>query len=123
MNYTKLTKVQKRCIDAFVKLRPELASIETITRPEIEELFFKLHADRGNGGEKIGYPMWLVKGEKVSRGVYKFPAPSLADASVSETSVTQVKQKASKSTAFQNAKEDEEFFKDLQEYGIMEKTN
>lgn len=114
MNYAKLTKVQKRCIDAFVKLRPELATAETITRPEVEELFFKLYDQRASGGEKIGYPMWLVKGEKVSRGVYKFPAPSLA----SETSI---EVKASKSAAIKNAEEDKEFFKDLQEYGIMEK--
>lgn len=119
MNYSNLTKVQKRCIDAFVKLRPELATAETISRTEVEELFFKLHAERTNGGEKIGYPMWLVKGEKVSRGVYKFPAPSLADSS--ETSTKVVKAKASKSAAIQSAKEDEEFFKDLQEYGVMEK--
>jgi hypothetical protein len=119
MNYSKLTKVQKRCIDAFVQLRPELASAETITRPEIEDLFEQLFKQRTNGGEKIGYPMWLVKSEKVSRGVYKFPAPSLADST--ENSTQSVKATASKSAAIQNAKEDEEFFKDLKEYGIMEK--
>lgn len=116
MNYSKLTKVQKRCIDAFVQIRPELASAETITRPEIEELFNELFDSRASGGEKIGYPMWLVKSEKVSRGVYKFPAPALVDSSQNSTqSVTP------SSAAILNAKEDEEFFKDLKEYGIMEK--
>jgi hypothetical protein len=119
MNYSKLSKAQKRCIDAFVRVRPELANAESITRPEIEELFFKLYDARETGGEKIGYPMWLVKGEKVSRGVYKFPAPALADSK--ETSTSSVKATASKSAAIQNTKEEEEFFKDLQEYGVTEK--
>ena len=112
MNYAKLTKVQKRCIDAFVQLRPELATAESISRKEIEELFWKLHEARQNGGEKIGYPMWLVKGEKVGRGLYKFPAPMLAEKSVENTS---------KSAAIVDEKEDKEFFQDLQQYGIMEK--
>lgn len=112
MNYSKLSKAQKRCIDAFVRLRPELANAESITRPEIEELFFKLHADRSNGGEKIGYPMWLVKGEKVSRGVYKFPAPNLA--TVSST------KKVAKSVEKSMSEEDKEFFTELAEHGIME---
>lgn len=119
MNYAKLTKVQKRCIDAFVQLRPELATAESISRKEIEELFWKLHETRAQGGEKIGYPMWLVKGEKVGRGLYKFPAPSLADSS--ETSAAVVTAAASKSSAIKNVEEDKEFFQDLQEYGIMEK--
>lgn len=118
MNYAKLTKVQKRCIDAFVKIRPELETAETITRPEIEQLFEALLAERANGGEKIGYPMWLVKGEKVGRGQYKFPAPSRAEAS--DTSTSAIEENASKSGAIQDAQEDKEFFQDLQKYGIME---
>lgn len=112
MNYSDLTKTQKRCIDAFVNLRPELATQETITRPEIEDLFKTLFDARATGGEKIGYPMWLVKGEKSGRGVYKFPAPSLA----------QTKKSKSKTvvTAEKVAEEDKEFFTDLKEYGIME---
>lgn len=114
MNYSNLTKTQKRCIDAFVSIRPELATQETITRPEIEDLFKTLFDARTNGGEKIGYPMWLVKGEKTGRGVYKFPAPSL----------TQTKASKSKSKTVQATvkveEEDKEFFTDLKEYGIME---
>jgi hypothetical protein len=116
MNYSDLTKTQKRCIDAFVKLRPELASQETITRTEIEYMFKQLYDNRTTGGEKIGYPMWLVKGEKTGRGVYKFPAPSLAKTevkpskSVKSNSIPQIK----------SDEEDKEFFTDLKEYGIME---
>lgn len=114
MNYSDLTKTQKRCIDAFVSIRPELATQETITRPEIEDLFKTLFDARANGGEKIGYPMWLVKGEKTGRGVYKFPAPSLAQAKASKS-----KSKTVQATV-KVEEEDKEFFTDLKEYGIME---
>ena len=115
MNYFDLTKTQKRCIDAFVKIRPELATQETITRPEIEMLFQTLFDARADGGEKIGYPMWLVKGEKVARGAYKFPAPGLASATPEKTS----KSKAEQAT-IKIEEEDKEFFTDLKNYGIME---
>lgn len=113
MNYSDLTKTQKRCIDAFVKLRPELETSETITRPEIEALFKTLYDNRASGGEKIGYPMWLVKGEKNGRGVYKFPAPGLASSEKSQTTKVEV-------SSVKNDEEDKEFFTDLKEYGIME---
>lgn len=109
MNYSDLNKTQKRVIDAFIKIRPELANTSTITRPEVEELFFKLHADRANGGDKIGYPMWLVKGAKVSRGVYVFPAPNVTNENV----ISAVAKRATQLT-----KEDEEFLADLKEAGI-----
>jgi hypothetical protein len=109
MNYKDLNKTQKRVIDAFIKLRPELANASTITRPEVEELFFKLHAERANGGEKIGYPMWLVKGVKVARGSYVFPAPNV----VNENIISAVAKRVAL-----NTKEDEEFLNDLKEAGI-----
>lgn len=109
MNYKDLNKTQKRVIDAFVKLRPELANTSTITRPEVEELFLKLYAERANGGEKIGYPMWLVKGDKVARGSYVFPAPNV----VNESIISAVAKRVAL-----NTKEDEEFFNDLKEAGI-----
>lgn len=114
MNYSDLTKTQKRCIDAFVSICPELATQETITRPEIELLFKTLFDARADGGEKIGYPMWLVKGEKTGRGTYKFPAPGLAATKTSK-SKSKPEQQAAKVD-----EEDKEFFTDLKEYGIME---
>ena len=109
MNYANLNKTQKRVIDAFVKLRPELANTSTITRPEVEELFFKLKDLRDAGGEKIGYPMWLVKGAKVSRGVYVFPAPNVKNDNVIEAVAKRVAQ---------TTKEDEEFLAELREAGV-----
>lgn len=114
MNYNTLSKAQKRCVDAFVRIKPELANATTITRPEIEVLFKKLYDARAKGGEKIGYPMWLVKGEKTARGVYKFPAPGLSKAK-SAKSVAKADQPTPKFD-----EEDKEFFTDLKEYGIME---
>jgi len=116
MNYTDLTKTQKRCIDAFIKLNPSLESRDTITRQEVEELFFTLHAERANGGPKIGYPMWLVKGDKTSRGVYKFPAPNL-EHSFSEKVVSKPKVTA---PSVKVDEEEKEFFTDLKNYGIIE---
>lgn len=125
MNYSELTKTQKRCIDAFIKVRPELASQATITRPEVEDLFKTLFEARATGGEKIGYPMWLVKGDKLGRGIYEFPAPDL-DFSASEgdgyaaptKSVSKAKIKTEVEATVE--KEDKEFFTDLQNYGIIE---
>jgi len=113
MNYSNLSKAQKRCIDAFVRVKPELANATIITRTEIEILFKELYDARATGGEKIGYPMWLVKGEKAARGVYKFPAPNL----------TEVKQTKSNprivTSAIKFDEEEKEFFTDLKNYGIM----
>lgn len=116
MNYSNLTKTQKRCIDAFITIRPELASQYSITRSEVEELFAELHSKRNSGGEKIGYPMWLVKGEKVSRGHYRFPAPNLVEAQEAK-----IKSDAKLAeAAVKTSEEDKEFFTELQEFGIME---
>ena len=112
MKYSDLTNTQKRCIDAFVKFRPVLATQSTISRPEIEDIFKQLFDARATGGEKIGYPMWLIKGDKVSRGNYVFPAPELSMVSIPTIQIAQPKPKTSD--------EDKEFFADLKEYGILE---
>lgn len=111
MNYSTLNKTQRLCVDAFVKLDPSLAAAPSITRKKVEELFWELHAERDTTGVKIGYPMWLVKGEKVGRGEYKFPAPELK--------ATAFKPSA-KSTPSNSSKEDEEFFAELAEEGVLE---
>jgi hypothetical protein len=125
MNYSELNKTQVRCIDAYIKLRPELASQPTITRPEVEALHAQLFAERANGGAKIGYPMWLVKNDKLGRGIYEFPAPELDSAPIlQKTPVAKAKtSKTVEEKAEAQAKveqEDKEFFTDLKEYGIME---
>jgi hypothetical protein len=118
MNYSELTKIQKRCIDAFVKVRPSLAKQVTITRPEVEELFQILFEARATGGEKIGYPMWLVKGDKLSRGIYEFPAPEF-DADADDTVTDKPKATKAKKVAV-TSEEDKEFLAELQEHGVLE---
>lgn len=117
MNYTKLSKVQKRCVDAFIKIRPELETAVSITRTDVETIFAILLKNRETGGEKIGYPMWLVKGEKVGRGEYKFPAPIPSNKIYNPIPP---EEKLSKSGAIRDADEDKEFFQDLQNYGIID---
>lgn len=109
MNYTDLNKTQKRIVDAFVRLKPELADSASITRTEVEELFAKLTAERENGGPKMGYPMWLVKGPKISRGVYVFPAPNAVTSDI----IASISNRSVQTTA-----EDEEFMAELRDAGI-----
>lgn len=78
LKYSNLSKGQKRCIDAFISIRPELASADTITTKEVQKLFWTLHDGRSNGGPKIGYPLWLSANNTVSRGVFAFPGPKSA---------------------------------------------
>lgn len=115
MNYSDLTKAQKICIDAFIKLRPQLATANTITRPEIEEMFFELKDNRSTSGVKIGYPMWMVRQPKVSRGVYPFPGPSATQVVETLKPVQVVKTTKSQEELNQ---EDKEFFEELAEFGV-----
>ena len=75
MRYSELTKSQKLCIDEFIKFRPELATAKSISRQEVEEIWKALYELRDSGGAFFGYPMWLIRGPKISRGVYIWPAP------------------------------------------------
>lgn len=75
MRYSELTKSQKLCIDEFIKFRPELATAKSISRQEVEEIWKALYERRKSGGAFFGYPMWLIRGPKVSRGLYVFPSP------------------------------------------------
>ena len=121
MKYSELSKAQKVCIDAFVAKRPELASASSITRAEVETLWQLTYTDRDSGGPKFGYPMWLVKGPKVARGVYVFPGPE------SKGDVETVKVKNTKRKKTEESDEDPivlppeeeaEFQNDLKEFGI-----
>lgn len=108
--YAKLNKTQKRVIDAFIQIRPELASASTITRPEIEDLFKQLYDARSAGGEKMGYPTWMTKQARVGRGVYAFPGPNATNSKPVITKVN-ISPKA-------QAKEDAEFVAELEEAGV-----
>jgi hypothetical protein len=126
INYSELNKTQKRIIDALIALDPTLADARTITRVHLENLYWHLYAQRSHGGPKMGYPMWLSRGEKVSRAEYLFPAPNVIhDSKVLPKPKTQ---KQMRTELFKTEKEreidevknksDEEFFKELEDAGI-----
>ena len=107
MKYDSLTNIQKRCVDAFVVMRPQLKTANSITRKEIVEIFDELQEARSLGGPKIGFPVWIVKGKVLSRGVYEFPGPEAKGNSGWE-----------KTTVSYSSEEDKEFFQELEENGI-----
>lgn len=126
MNYSDLNKTQRRIVDAFIARRPELANASSITRVEIEELWYTMYAERATGGPKMGYPGWLVKGDKVTRGVYPFPAPNVTHSTAPLPKPLTQKQVRAKITstddqaaaAAAKALEEEEFFAELAEAGV-----
>lgn len=95
LKYANLSKGQKRCIDAFISVRPELASADTITTKEVQKIFWQLHEQRSNGGAKVGYPLWLSANNTISRGVFAFPGPKSSGVSVA-TQNAAAKQKLEK---------------------------
>lgn len=104
LKYSDLTKGQKRCIDAFVSLRPELASASTITTKEVQKLFWTLHDERANGAPKVGYPLWLSANNTISRGVFAFPGPK----SPASVKVAAAKQTAAAKKKLEEILEDSE---------------
>jgi hypothetical protein len=75
LKYSDLSKGQRKCIYAYVAHRPELATADTIVSKEIYSIFKELEALRATGGEKVGYPNWLLKHNQIQRGVHAFPGP------------------------------------------------
>jgi hypothetical protein len=76
LKYSDLSKGQKRCIDAFVEHRPELASAETLASKDMYYIWQEIFAKRADGGPKIGYPHWLSKFNQLERGMLAFPGPN-----------------------------------------------
>lgn len=127
INYPELNKTQKKIIDALIALDPELANARTITRVHLEKLYWHLYAQRQHGGPKMGYPMWLVRGEKVSRAEYLFPAPNVVhDSKPLPKPQTQKQMRANLLKTEEEriadeikAKADAQFFKELEAAGVL----
>ena len=76
LKYAELSKGQKRFVDSTISIRPKFINGGSITLKECSEVFHELYATRtGAKGGKVGFPNWLMATNKVSRGVYQFPAP------------------------------------------------
>lgn len=115
LKYSDLTKGQKRCIDAFIAHRPELAKADTITTKEVYNLWNEIYAQRGQGGAKVGYPNWLPKYNQVQRGLVYFPGPnSTGEKSALEKSKLQKIINDSEATV-----SDDEFEAELRANGIQ----
>jgi DNA-binding FadR family transcriptional regulator len=126
INYSELNKTQKRIVDALIELDPSLANARTITREHLEKLYWHLYAQRAHGGPKMGYPMWLSRGEKVARAEYLFPAPNVVHESKSlpkpktqkQIRAELLKTEQERESEEAKTKSDEEFFRELEEAGV-----
>jgi hypothetical protein len=121
LKYNDLTKAQKRWVDAMIELDPSLASGGTVTLKGCAHAYNELRAKRkGDKGEKIGYPNWLYASNKISRGVYEFPAPN---AKSTKAKVANDKTKLEKIIAESDpvvveSQSDAEFLQELRDNGI-----
>lgn len=123
LKYADLNKTQKRIVDALVQHDPTLATANTITRKHLEKLHWKMMDERSTGGPKLGWPNWMVRGEKIDRATYPFPGPQaepLSTPAVKPRAVRGVKtsEKLIAARVVANKKAEEEFFKDLEEFGV-----
>lgn len=80
LNYTTLTKAQKRYVDSLLKMDPSVAKTGTANRKQILDAHFALVAERKAGEPKVGFPNWLCNVSKVSRGIYAIPLPEATTA-------------------------------------------
>lgn len=109
MNYSELSKAQKRAVDCYIELEPSLRSAQCINRQMVEELFFKCRDIHS----KFGYPNWIVKGEKIARGLYAWPGPESTQST--KTPIIDLRSiKAPRHDEFEK-----EFFQEMAESGII----
>lgn len=73
-NYSELTRIQRKAIDAFIAIDPSLISAESISRKQLEELF----ATAREKDPTLGYPSFLTRTIKVGRARYPWPGPESA---------------------------------------------
>lgn len=82
LKFSNLTLAQKRFIVAVIEHDATIKQTKTITLKQCGVVYDTLRADRqGAKGEKVGYPNWLFKANKVERGVYGVPVPTDAELS------------------------------------------
>jgi len=75
LKYSELTKAQKRFVDAVLREFPAIKKSGTVSRKELESIYWTLNEKRETGGEKVGFPNWLTGPNKVARGVFQVPMP------------------------------------------------
>lgn len=121
LTYAKLSKGQKKLVDAFVEHRPELASAETINSKDMYHIWQEIYAKRATGGPKVGYPHWLSKNNQISRGVLSFPAPNakgLSQKEIANLEKSKLKKIIETSEADDVQISDQDFLAELRASGI-----
>lgn len=96
LKFADLSKGQQKCVVAYIEHVPSLKTDPNVTLKQVIDINHELTAKRANGGAKVGYPNWLFKTNKVSRGVYQLPVPTDAELSDYVKSLNSPKQKVVK---------------------------
>jgi hypothetical protein len=82
LKFANLTLSQKRFVVSVLESAPQYKTNPQITLKECAAIYYELRDQRtGAKGEKIGYPNWLFNKNKVERGVYQLPVPTVAEMS------------------------------------------
>ena len=75
--FDQLTASQKKFVVAVIESHPQYKTDPVITLKECAAIYYDEKAKReGKKGEKIGYPNWLFKSNKIDRGQYQLPVPT-----------------------------------------------
>jgi hypothetical protein len=82
LKFAALSLAQKRFVMAVLEAHPQYKKKPEITLKECASIYYVLRDQRtGAKGEKIGYPNWLFAANKVERGLYQLPVPTVAEVS------------------------------------------
>jgi hypothetical protein len=82
LKFAALSLAQKRFVMAVLEANPQYKKSPEITLKECASIYYVLREQRtGSKGEKIGYPNWLFAANKVERGLYQLPVPTVAEVS------------------------------------------
>ena len=77
LKFNQLTLSQKRFVVAVLEGYPQFREDPVITLKQCASIYYDLKDKRqGMKGEKVGYPNWLFKANKLDRGQYKLPVPT-----------------------------------------------
>lgn len=81
LKFASLSLAQKKCVVAFIEHMPSIKATGRVTLRELNVIYHEIAAKRDAGGIKVGFPNWLLKDNKLDRGVYKMPVPTDAELS------------------------------------------
>jgi hypothetical protein len=100
LKFASLTLAQKKCVVAYIEHSPSIKKTGRVTLKDLNVIYHEIAAKRDSGGVKVGFPNWLLKDNKLERGVYQLPVPTDAELSAyaqeSTTKTKVVKAKAPK---------------------------